>query len=77
MKEEAKHLAEVLWENHRGKLVGTSLGLVTGIAILVFGFWNTLFVLLCGMVGLLVGVRLDKGGRLLDHLDRLFPNRFQ
>ncbi|MBQ1913782.1 MAG: DUF2273 domain-containing protein, partial [Selenomonadaceae bacterium] len=52
-------------------------GLVIGISILLFGFWNTVFVLLCGLLGLFIGIKLDKGEDFLAHMDRFFPDRFQ
>lgn len=77
MNDEMKRLAEVLWQNHRCKLTGMAFGLIAGIAILLFGFWNTMFVLSCGLLGLFIGVKLDKGERLPERLDRIFPDRFQ
>lgn len=77
MKDEMKQLAKTLWDNHRCKACGLMLGLVLGIAILLFGFWNTVFVLVCGMLGLFIGVKLDNGENIVARLDRIFPNRFQ
>ena len=74
MNDEVKRLAEVLWQNHRCKLAGMVFGLVAGIAILLFGFWNMMFVLSCGLLGLFIGVKLDKGERFPERLDRIFPN---
>ena len=75
MKEEFKQTMQQLWQNHRGKTVGLTVGLILGIAILCFGFWHTVFVLCCGLIGLWIGVQLDRGedifvavGRKLDHL---------
>lgn len=52
---------EQLWQNHRGRTVGLITGLVVGAAILCIGFWRTLFVLGCGLVGLWIGIQLDRG----------------
>lgn len=77
MKDEMRELIGDLWQNHRCKMVGLLLGLVIGMAILLFGFWNTVFVLLCGLLGLFIGIKLDKGEDFLAHMDRFFPDRFQ
>lgn len=66
MREEQREAWEALWQNHRGKLTGTILGIVLGIAVLCFGFWRTAFVLCCGIVGLFVGTWLDQGEDILD-----------
>lgn len=56
MKEDVKQLIKHVWENHRGKAVGTLLGIVLGAAILFIGFWKTaVFILLCGVIGLFIG----------------------
>ena len=72
MKEELRETAEALWQQHRGKTVGTILGIVLGIAILCFGFWCTVFVLCCGVVGLFVGSQMDQGEDILGSLSERF-----
>lgn len=65
-------------EPHRGKIFGVLFGIVLGLAILLFGFWPTFFVIFCGLVGLFIGVRIDHGIRLRDVEDffrELFPYR--
>ncbi len=77
MKDEMRLLAADLWQNHRCKAVGLVLGLVIGTAVLIFGFWNTVFVLVCGLLGLLVGVRMDKGEELTKGLGDVFSERIR
>ena len=55
-----ENILPILVEN-KGKTLGTLLGIMLGIAVLCFGFWNTVFVLLAGLVGLFIGVQLDNG----------------
>lgn len=66
MKEELRKALDVLWRNHRGKTAGTILGIILGSAVLCFGFWRTVFVLCCGLVGLFVGTRMDQGEDILN-----------
>ena len=57
---------------HRGKLLGVLVGLFLGTAVLLFGFWQTLFVLF--------GVRIDHGINFRDVEDFLkdvFPYRYR
>ena len=76
MKEEVKLVLEKAWQEHRGKLVGTSLGLLLGILVLVVGFWRMAFILLCGGIGLFLGTRIDKGGSWLQNLRDSLPDDF-
>ncbi len=76
MKEEVKLLLEKAWQEHRGKLVGTSLGLLLGIFVLIFGFWHMFFVLLCGGIGLFLGIKIDKGGSWLQNIKDSLPDDF-
>ncbi len=76
MKDEVKLLLEEAWQEHRGKLVGATAGLLLGILVLIFGFWSMFFVLLCGGIGLFLGTRLDKGGSWLQNIKDSLPDDF-
>lgn len=69
MREELREALKGLWQDHRGKTAGTILGIILGTAVLCFGFWHTVFVLCCGIVGLFVGTRLDQGEDILGTLE--------
>ena len=81
MWEEWKQAFAELFVEHRARKAGFVIGLVLGIAILVFGVWKTLFVLCCGGVGLYIGTRLDRGddviGQFLSSLQSRLPERFR
>ncbi len=70
-----------LFESHRTRKIGFITGLVTGGAILLIGFFNTLFILLCGTIGLFVGSRFDSKDdlieKLLMKLDEVLPEKIQ
>ena len=61
--------------------IGMILGVLIGIAVLVFGFWKTVFVLLCGGIGLYLGTRVENGDDLLERtlsaVHRRVPERFR
>ena len=69
------------FETYPTRKVGFILGAVTGVAILLFGFFNTIFVVLCGLIGLFVGSRFDGKDDLVDKLinklDEILPERIQ
>ncbi|MDF2565207.1 MAG: hypothetical protein K0Q53_1602 [Massilibacillus sp.] len=72
-----KLLLEEAWHNHRGKLVGTILGIIIGISILLFGFFKTLFIMICGLIGLFVGKRVDEKDDLMDIVEKIIPPGFR
>ena len=70
-----------IFESHRTRKIGFIAGLITGVAILIIGFFNTLFIFLCGVIGLFVGSRFDSKDdlveKLLRKLDELLPEKIQ
>ncbi|MBQ1941005.1 MAG: DUF2273 domain-containing protein, partial [Selenomonadaceae bacterium] len=56
MKEELQMLAEKIWAGHKGMCLGGLGGVLLATCILLFGFWNMLFVCLLGGIGLFIGV---------------------
>ena len=81
MLESIKKFVANFFESYCSRKVGFILGAVAGVAILLFGFFNTLFVVLCGFIGLFVGSRFDSKDDLVDKLinklDELLPERIQ
>jgi uncharacterized membrane protein len=67
-------------EHGKGK-IGLLLGLLVGIAVLVFGFWKTAFVLLCGCIGHYIGMKMEREEdwvqRVLSSLQNRLPDKFQ
>ena len=81
MLEAIKNFVIDLFESHRTRKIGFITGLITGVAILLIGFFNTLFILLCGIIGLFVGSRFDSKDdlieKLLRKLDEILPEKIQ
>ncbi|MBE3573122.1 MAG: DUF2273 domain-containing protein [Moorella humiferrea] len=61
-----------LWREHRGKLMGISLGLIFGILTAVWGFGKALFIGLCVAGGYFIGRHLDQGRGWEDLWKKLF-----
>lgn len=61
-----------LFERHRGKIIGVTLGLAFGWFAIVYGFWKALFVAICVGTGYFVGKRIDERVDLGSFFDRLF-----
>lgn len=68
-----RKLFEEMWQHHSGKIVGVTFGFVLGVLIIIFGFFRTLFVLLCVIAGYVVGKRIDEKEDIMDILDKLLP----
>ena len=81
MWKDLKKYAATLFETHRTRKIGFIVGLISGIAILIFGFFNTAFAFICGLIGLYVGAKFDNGDELIDEtlkkLNRILPEKFQ
>lgn len=79
MWQNVKHMAAEFFETHRGRKQGFFIGVSIGIAILIFGFFNTLFAFGCGFIGLYIGAKLDGGDDLiektLERLDKILPDK--
>lgn len=50
-----------LWERHKGKIIGSALGLILGLLIRWIGLFWALFVTLCIIGGFFVGRQVDEG----------------
>lgn len=59
---------------HWGKVIGGLLGLVVGLAIILFGFWRTLFIFFCIALGTYAGKLFDRNERLQGLLNRFWPD---
>jgi uncharacterized membrane protein len=48
-----------LMDRHRGAVVGTVIGLLVALLIIAFGFWKTVFLGICILIGYFIGKRFD------------------
>ena len=80
MLEELKQAVGALAELCSGK-AGLLLGMLVGIAVLIFGFWKTVFVLLCGCIGHYVALRMEREEdwlkKVLASIQNRLPDKFQ
>ncbi|HOJ92825.1 MAG TPA: DUF2273 domain-containing protein [Dictyoglomaceae bacterium] len=53
-----------IWDQYKGRIIFSILGLIIGILFLTIGFWRTIFLLFVTLLGYFIGVVLDK--RLLE-----------
>ena len=57
-------------DNHPGKLLGTSIGLVLGLLMVALGFWRTLVLALFVVLGFVIGKRQDDYKTITSWLER-------
>ncbi len=65
-----------LLKNHLGKLMGSVIGFIVAVLIIFFGFFKTLFIIFCVLVGYFIGKKIDNNDRVSDFLDRILPPGF-
>ena len=58
---------------HPGKAAGGILGLILGILFLVIGFWRTLLLAFCTLIGYLVGMLYDANFDFEKLFDKILP----
>lgn len=64
---------EQLWQKHPGKCACSMAGMLLGVCIVVFGFWNMFFILLMGAVGLFIGMNIDREGDTWQNIKDYIP----
>lgn len=62
-----------LWQHHNGKLIGAGLGCLIGVFIILFGFFNTLFVLTFTVIGYVIGKKIDEKETIVEIIEKLLP----
>ena len=57
-------------DNHPGKFIGTSVGLILGLFMITLGLWRTLVLALFAAIGFLIGKRQDDYDFVTNWLER-------
>ncbi|HQA08528.1 MAG TPA: DUF2273 domain-containing protein [Syntrophomonadaceae bacterium] len=64
-----------LFIEHRGKTIGVLLGLLASILFVTFGFWRTVFIIICIAVGYFIGKQLDEKKDFDSWMKQMFKDR--
>ncbi len=59
------------FSEHPATVIGLCAGVGLGLSFAVFGFWKTLVVAVCVVIGLFFGVQLDNGEDFSELLKKL------
>ena len=82
MKDDILNFIKYQLQEHSGRTIGVVLGFIIALCILIFGFFHTLFVLICMGIGLYLGSKIDDkedsefAEGFLDRLQRLLSSPF-
>ncbi len=61
-----------MWEERRGASIGVILGVSLAAVILLFGFWQSVFLILFGCIGFAIGARIDSKENFQKMMNRIF-----
>ncbi len=61
-----------MWEERRGATVGIIIGVSVAAVILIFGFWQSVFLMLSGLIGFAIGARIDSKENFQKMMNRIF-----
>ena len=63
------------YPGHKSGVIGASVGVVCGAIFLLIGFWKTMFLVLCALIGFVVGKIYVSDTPLGEKMRRVFQNR--
>lgn len=61
-----------MWEERRGASLGVMIGVSLAAIILLFGFWQSVFLILFGLIGFAIGARIDSKENFQRMINRIF-----
>lgn len=64
------------WQNNHGRSMGLVLGGLFAIAVLVFGFWPTVFFICCALIGMYVGQWRERSGTWAELHESMMESAF-
>ena len=62
-----------IFEEHQGKVIGSIIGFIISMMVLLIGFFKTLFIIGCILIGFYIGKRIDNRENISEILDRILP----
>jgi uncharacterized membrane protein len=70
-----ENILRIIFEQHRGKAIGVVLGLLASILFINYGFWRTIFIIMCIALGFFIGKELDEKKNFEQWLKRMFKDK--
>ena len=63
----------IFFREHKGKIIGGLSGFLAGILFLIIGFFKTLLLIICTLIGYYLGSRWDIEGDIKKLLNKILP----
>lgn len=63
-----------IFNKNQGKIIGSAVGLLLSIIILIIGFFRTLLIVLFVLSGYYIGKKIDSKEDITDILDKILPS---
>mgnify|MGYP000846969911 CR=1 FL=1 len=57
--------------NHHGKLIGALIGFFIGILLITLGFFKTIVLLICSVIGYYIGKKVDNIEDVAEFIERI------
>ncbi|NLX01466.1 MAG: DUF2273 domain-containing protein [Syntrophomonadaceae bacterium] len=70
-----ENLFRIIFEQHRGKAIGIVLGLLASILFISYGFWRTIFIIVCIALGFFIGKEIDENKNFDQWLKQIFKDK--
>ena len=70
-----ENLFRIIFEQHRGKAIGVLLGLLASILFISYGFWRTIFIIVCIALGFFIGKEIDENKNFDQWLKQIFKEK--
>lgn len=61
----------LIFENNSGKIIGSLIGLILAIFILILGLFKTLLIVILTGIGFFIGYKMDRGESVIEFLKKL------
>lgn len=62
---------------NKGKILGVATGLVFSTLVLLIGFFKTVFIVFCVLLGYYIGNKIDNKENILETIEKIIPNEWK
>lgn len=63
-----------MFQNNKGKTIGATLGFLIAVLALIIGFFKTLFIVICALLGYYIGKKIDNKESIIEVIERILPD---
>ena len=63
-----------IWHNNKGKIIGIIAALLFALFVISVGFWKTIFIFICILIGFYIGKKIDDKINIKESIEKLFKD---